>query len=78
MSRGLSRSRSNSNRRSRERAKVAQIFVSRYPNGTHADDLRHLFEKYGRVKDVNMKRNYAFIEFSDPRDSAKGLLKFIS
>jgi len=34
--------------------------------------LRYFFEKYGKVKDVNMKRSFAFVEFTDARDSAKG------
>ncbi len=77
-SRSRSRSRSNSDRKPRDRSKNNQIFVSRFPLRTHAEDLRYFFEKYGRVRDINMKRTFAFIEFSDSRDASKGkFCKFI-
>jgi len=40
---------------------------------THTDDLRHHFEKYGKVRDVNMKGSFAFIEYSESNEATKGL-----
>jgi hypothetical protein len=48
--------------------------VSRFPLRTHTDDLKHHFEKYGKVRDVNMKGTFAFVDFSDPSEAAKGNL----
>jgi len=31
--------------------------------------LEDLFSRYGRIRDVDVKRDYAFVEFSDPRDA---------
>jgi hypothetical protein len=47
--------------------------VSRFPLRTHTDDLRHHFEKYGKVRDVNMKGTFAFVDFADASEAAKGI-----
>lgn len=51
--------------------------MSRFPLRTHTDDLRHHFEKYGKVRDVNMKGTFAFVDFADPSEAAKGNLPII-
>ncbi|CAA7042186.1 unnamed protein product [Microthlaspi erraticum] len=46
-----------------------RLYVGRLSSRTRTRDLERLFNRYGRVRDVDMKRDYAFVEFSDPRDA---------
>ncbi|XP_022993050.1 serine/arginine-rich splicing factor RS2Z32-like isoform X2 [Cucurbita maxima] len=46
-----------------------RLYVGRLSSRTRSRDLDDLFSRYGRVRDVDMKRDYAFVEFSDPRDA---------
>ncbi|CAA7046258.1 unnamed protein product [Microthlaspi erraticum] len=46
-----------------------RLYVGRLSSRTRTRDLEHLFSRYGRVRDVDMKRDYAFVEFSDARDA---------
>ncbi|KAL2925766.1 Serine/arginine-rich splicing factor RS2Z32 [Bienertia sinuspersici] len=46
-----------------------RLYVGRLSSRTRTHDLEDLFSRYGRVRDVDMKRDYAFVEFSDPRDA---------
>ncbi|KAE9444736.1 hypothetical protein C3L33_23366, partial [Rhododendron williamsianum] len=46
-----------------------RLFVGRLSSRTRSRDLEDLFSRYGRVRNVDMKRDYAFVEFSDPRDA---------
>ncbi|CAN4116868.1 unnamed protein product [Withania somnifera] len=46
-----------------------RLYVGHLSSRTRSRDLEHVFSKYGRVRDVDMKHDYAFVEFSDPRDA---------
>ncbi|GLT54903.1 hypothetical protein SLA2020_280620 [Shorea laevis] len=46
-----------------------RLYVGRLSTRTRSRDLDDLFSRYGRVRDVDMKRDFAFVEFSDPRDA---------
>ncbi|KAL2502799.1 Serine/arginine-rich splicing factor RS2Z32 [Forsythia ovata] len=46
-----------------------RLYVGHLSSRTRSRDLEHVFSRYGRVRDVDMKRDYAFVEFSDPRDA---------
>ncbi|GAB2222766.1 hypothetical protein Drorol1_Dr00016891 [Drosera rotundifolia] len=46
-----------------------RLYVGHLSSRTRSRDLEDLFSRYGRVRDVDMKRDYAFVEFSDPRDA---------
>ncbi|CAA2991050.1 serine arginine-rich splicing factor RS2Z33-like isoform X1 [Olea europaea subsp. europaea] len=46
-----------------------RLYVGHLSSRTRSRDLEYVFSKYGRVRDVDMKRDYAFVEFSDPRDA---------
>ncbi|CAI0471671.1 unnamed protein product, partial [Linum tenue] len=46
-----------------------RLYVGHLAPRTRSRDLEYVFSKYGRVRDVDMKRDYAFVEFSDPRDA---------
>jgi RNA recognition motif-containing protein len=34
--------------------------------------LKDAFRKYGHIKNVSMKRSYAFVEFTDAKDAKYG------
>ncbi|CAM6025910.1 unnamed protein product [Sphagnum balticum] len=46
-----------------------RLYVGRLTSRIRSRDLEDLFAKYGRVRDVDMKHDFAFVEFSDPRDA---------
>ncbi|XP_073150676.1 serine/arginine-rich splicing factor RS2Z32-like isoform X1 [Henckelia pumila] len=46
-----------------------RLYVGHLSSRTRSRDLEHVFSRYGRVRDVDMKRDYAFVEFNDPRDA---------
>ncbi|KAF4391506.1 hypothetical protein F8388_008910 [Cannabis sativa] len=46
-----------------------RLYVGRLSSRTRSRDLDRLFSRYGRVRDVDMKRDFAFVEFGDPRDA---------
>jgi len=46
-----------------------RLYVGHLSSRTRSRDLEGLFSRYGRVRDVDMKHDYAFVEFSDPRDA---------
>nr|CAD1828759.1 unnamed protein product [Ananas comosus var. bracteatus] len=46
-----------------------RLYVGRISSRTRTRDLEHLFSRYGRVREVDLKHDFAFVEFSDPRDA---------
>ncbi|KAF8666871.1 hypothetical protein HU200_053394 [Digitaria exilis] len=46
-----------------------RLYVGRLASRTRSRDLEYVFGRYGRIREVELKRDYAFIEFSDPRDA---------
>ncbi|CAN1304471.1 Serine/arginine-rich splicing factor RS2Z32 [Linum perenne] len=52
-----------------DRYASTRLYVGHLGSRTRSRDLEYVFSKYGRVRDVDMKRDYAFVEFSDPRDA---------
>ncbi|KAJ7557001.1 hypothetical protein O6H91_05G107800 [Diphasiastrum complanatum] len=52
-----------------DREGSAKLYVGRLSSRTRSRDLEDLFRKYGRVREVDMKHDFAFIEFSDRRDA---------
>ncbi|TVU21753.1 hypothetical protein EJB05_31410, partial [Eragrostis curvula] len=46
-----------------------RLYVGRLNSRTRTRDLEDLFGRYGRVRNVDMKHEFAFVEFSDPRDA---------
>jgi arginine/serine-rich splicing factor 7 len=58
-----------------------RIYVGRLSRRTRARDLEAAFERYGRIRDVEIKHDYAFIvsdtqEYTDSRD-AKDAIKYM-
>ncbi|CAK0784224.1 hypothetical protein CVIRNUC_007428 [Coccomyxa viridis] len=64
-------------RRGRERATGCSLIIRNLSRTTRMDELRHMAEKYGRVRDVyipvdymtRLPRGIAFIEYTDPEDA---------
>ncbi|GMP50606.1 hypothetical protein CsSME_00017157 [Camellia sinensis var. sinensis] len=52
-----------------DRYSNTHLYVGRLFTRTRFRDLEGLFNRYGRVRDMDMKHDYAFVEFSDPRDT---------
>jgi len=50
-------------------SKNPQIYVAGFSRRTNEDDLEDSFRKYGKIRDVVIKKGYAFIEFDDYRDA---------
>ncbi|CAO2204571.1 unnamed protein product [Urochloa humidicola] len=46
-----------------------RLYVGRLSSRTRTEDLEDIFSRYGRVRYVDMKHEFAFVEFSDPRDA---------
>ncbi|KAI4300190.1 hypothetical protein L6164_033593 [Bauhinia variegata] len=46
-----------------------RLYVGRLSSRTRSRDLERIFSRYGRIRDVDMKNDFAFVEFSDPRDA---------
>ncbi|XP_031372411.1 serine/arginine-rich splicing factor RS2Z32-like isoform X1 [Punica granatum] len=52
-----------------DRRNITRLYVGHLSPRVRSRDLEDVFSRYGRVRDVDMKRDYAFVEFSDPRDA---------
>ncbi|KAI6196315.1 hypothetical protein M3Y94_01094700 [Aphelenchoides besseyi] len=46
-----------------------RVFVGRLPYEATSRDIERFFKGYGRVRDILMKRGYAFVELSESRDA---------
>ncbi|CAL4902790.1 unnamed protein product [Urochloa decumbens] len=46
-----------------------KLYVGQISPHTRINDLEDLFSKYGRLRKVDLKRDFGFVEFSDPRDA---------
>ncbi|KAI7758085.1 hypothetical protein M8C21_033350 [Ambrosia artemisiifolia] len=52
-----------------DRYSTTRLYVGHLASRTRSRDLEDIFSRYGRIRHVDMKRDYAFVEFSDPRDA---------
>lgn len=48
----------------------ARVYVGNLARRTSPRDLEDMFDRYGRVRRLDMKDGFAFIEFDDPRDAS--------
>ena len=48
-----------------------QIYIRGIPRRIEEDDLRDLFDKFGKIKDISIKNGFAFIDFYDPENADK-------
>ncbi|CAG8449823.1 24968_t:CDS:2 [Dentiscutata erythropus] len=49
------------------------LFIGRLALDTHPRDLEHIFDKYGRLNRLEVKRGYAFVEYQDERDASDAM-----
>ncbi|MCO5572727.1 hypothetical protein L7F22_026486 [Adiantum nelumboides] len=52
-----------------ERSGPTRLYVGHISSRTRTRDLEDLFSKYGRIRDVDMKQDFAFVDFFDSRDA---------
>uniref|UniRef100_A0A7N0TLN8 Uncharacterized protein n=2 Tax=Kalanchoe fedtschenkoi TaxID=63787 RepID=A0A7N0TLN8_KALFE len=52
-----------------DRYSATRLYVGHLSSRTRTRDLESIFGRYGRVRDVDMKRDFAFVDFSDHRDA---------
>ena len=57
-------------------SKYSTIFIGKISSRVHTSDIEHKFEKYGRIKEIDYRkdRGFAFIEYS-LREDAKYAIK---
>jgi arginine/serine-rich splicing factor 7 len=48
---------------------MSRIYVGHLASRTRERDLDEVFDKYGRIRRIEMKNGYAFIEYDDYRDA---------
>jgi len=46
-----------------------QIFIAKLASGIREKDLEYEFRKFGTIKNIQLKRGYAFIEYEDHKDA---------
>ncbi|RKP12535.1 hypothetical protein BJ684DRAFT_20938 [Piptocephalis cylindrospora] len=46
-----------------------RVYVGRLPFDVRPSDVERLFDRYGRIVDIDLKNGYGFVEFRDPRDA---------
>ena len=51
--------------RSHDRSKNPQIFIAKLSPSIRHKDLEYEFRKFGRIRTLQLKKGYAFIEFDD-------------
>ena len=47
-------------------SKYSTIFIGKISSRVHTSDIEHKFEKYGRIKEIDYRkdRGFAFVEYS--------------
>lgn len=54
---------------SSSRDRNPQIFIAKLSPNLREDDLDYYFRKYGRIRNLQLKKGYAFIEYDDYKDA---------
>ena len=52
---------------------MSQIFIGGLSDEVRTSDLERKFKHCGRMKDVWIVRDFAFIQFEDPRDAQEAI-----
>ncbi|KAJ8045782.1 Serine/arginine-rich splicing factor 4 [Holothuria leucospilota] len=47
----------------------ARLYVGRLSDQAHERDVEKFFKGYGKLKEINLKNGFGFVEFEDPRDA---------
>ena len=51
------------------REKNCQVFVAKLASNIREKDLDYEFRRFGNIKNIQLKRGYAFVEFEDYKDA---------
>uniref|UniRef100_A0A674MDZ5 Serine and arginine rich splicing factor 5b n=1 Tax=Takifugu rubripes TaxID=31033 RepID=A0A674MDZ5_TAKRU len=46
-----------------------RIFIGRLSPTAREKDVERFFKGYGRIRDIDLKKGFGFVEFDDPRDA---------
>jgi arginine/serine-rich splicing factor 4/5/6 len=49
--------------------KSTQVFIAKLSNGIREKDLDYEFRKFGTIKNIQLKRGFAFVEYEDYKDA---------
>lgn len=55
--------------------KNPQIFLAKLPPSITEKDLDYEFREYGHIKELKLKKGFAFIEYEDYRDAQEAIRK---
>lgn len=55
------------------RDKNPQIFVAKLSSSIREKDMDYEFRRFGPIKNIQLKRGYAFIEYEDYRDAEEAI-----
>ena len=50
-------------------SKNTQIFIAKLSSNVREKDLDYEFRRFGNIKNIQLKRGYAFVEFEDYKDA---------
>lgn len=64
--------RSRSHSRSRPNSR---IYIGRLSRRTRAQDIRDVFSKFGTIKSLDMKSDYAFLEYEEEKQAKEAIRK---
>jgi arginine/serine-rich splicing factor 4/5/6 len=48
---------------------MSRVYVGRISYQVREKDVERFFRGFGRIKDINLKNGFGFVEFDDPRDA---------
>ena len=54
---------------SSSRDRNPKIFIAKLSSNLREDDLNYYFRKYGHIRNLQLKKGYAFIEYDDYKDA---------
>ena len=53
--------------------KSSKLFVTKYPQDYEERDVRRMFEKFGSITSVMMKKSFCFVEYNDYHDAQEAI-----
>jgi arginine/serine-rich splicing factor 4/5/6 len=55
------------------REKGAQIFIAKLDSSVREKDIDYEFRRYGNIKNILLKRGFAFVEYEDQKDAEEAI-----
>ena len=47
----------------------AKIYINKLPNDIKESEIKDEFREFGKIRDIIIKRGYAFLEYEDASDA---------